>query len=90
MKVSFLKEGAFDAQGIITVPTTKLLRRLGSLPQEQLGKVELAMATWPRGSACVKRCPTPRSTRRGPLRGPALMRLWFLKTHGVTRDRART
>ena len=44
--VRFLKEGAFDAQGLVTVPTVKLLRRLGSLQQEQLTQVEQVVASW--------------------------------------------
>jgi mRNA interferase MazF len=31
LKVPFLKLGAFDAQNIITIPTVKLIRRLGVL-----------------------------------------------------------
>jgi mRNA interferase MazF len=44
--VPFLRQGAFDAQGLVTVPTVKLLRRLGSLQPEQLSKIEQAVATW--------------------------------------------
>ena len=44
--VPFLKPGAFDAQGLVTVPTVKLLRRLGSLQSEQLRKVEQTVAAW--------------------------------------------
>jgi mRNA interferase MazF len=44
--VPFLKQGAFDTQGIITVPTVKLLRRLGTLQSEQLSKVEQTLAAW--------------------------------------------
>lgn len=46
LRVPFLKEGAFDAQGIVTVPTVKLLRRLGALQAEQLRKIEEAVAAW--------------------------------------------
>lgn len=46
LRVPFLKDGAFDAQGIVTVPTVKLLRRLGDLQPEQLGKIEGAVAAW--------------------------------------------
>ena len=38
--VRWLKDGAFDAQGIGTYPTVKLIRRLGDLPAEQLAEVE--------------------------------------------------
>lgn len=41
--VSFLKDGAFDAQSIITIPTVKLVRRLGSLPNDQIAAVERAV-----------------------------------------------
>ncbi len=44
--VPFLKPGAFDAQGIVTVPTVKLLRRLGTLQPAQLKQVEQAIAQW--------------------------------------------
>jgi mRNA interferase MazF len=46
VSVRFLKGGAFDAQGIVTVPTVKLLRRLGILNSEQLSAVEKAVASW--------------------------------------------
>jgi mRNA interferase MazF len=46
LRVPFLKEGAFDAQGIVTVPTVKLLRRLGTLHGEQLAKIERAVEAW--------------------------------------------
>ena len=45
-RVAFLKPGAFDAQGIVTVPYAKLLRRLGILRPEQLALVEAALAQW--------------------------------------------
>ena len=38
--VQWLKDGVFDAQGIGTYPTVKLIRKLGDLPAEQLGRVE--------------------------------------------------
>ena len=44
--VPFLKPGAFDVQGIVTVPSVKLLRRLGSLRPEQLVAVESALRNW--------------------------------------------
>jgi len=44
--VGFLKSGAFDAQGIVTVPHARLLRRLGVLRQEQLAQVEATVAQW--------------------------------------------
>jgi mRNA interferase MazF len=45
-KISFLREGAFDVQNIVTVPHAKLLRRLGSLSEVELSKVEEALLFW--------------------------------------------
>jgi mRNA interferase MazF len=44
--VRFLKPGAFDAQNIITIPTVKLIRRLGALPDDQMTQVECAVKLW--------------------------------------------
>lgn len=44
--LSFLKAGAFDAQNLVTVPTVKLIRRLGSLPESQMQEVESAVKLW--------------------------------------------
>ena len=44
--VSFLRAGAFDAQGIVTVPTIRLVRHLGVLSREQLEPVEKAVLHW--------------------------------------------
>ena len=44
--VRFLKPGAFDAQNIITIPTVKLVRRLGTLPEDQMTEVENAVKFW--------------------------------------------
>jgi len=44
--VPFLKSGAFDTQNIITIPTIKLIRRLGTLPADQMTKVEQAIKLW--------------------------------------------
>jgi mRNA interferase MazF len=44
--VPFLKAGAFDAQNLITVPTVKLIRRLGILPEHQMLEVEAAVKQW--------------------------------------------
>ena len=38
--VRWLKSGSFDAQGIGTYPTAKLIRKLGELPADQLALVE--------------------------------------------------
>jgi mRNA interferase MazF len=44
--VRFLKPGAFDAQGIVTVPFVRLVRRLGILSAEQVKTVESAVRSW--------------------------------------------
>ena len=38
--------GVFDAQNIGTVPTAKLMRRLGRLPDKELAAVEDAVLRW--------------------------------------------
>lgn len=42
----FLKAGAFDAQNLITVPESKLLRKLGSLNNEEFDVVLRAVLNW--------------------------------------------
>ncbi len=44
--VRFLKAGAFDAQNIVTIPTVKLIRRLGALPADQMEAVEATVTLW--------------------------------------------
>ena len=44
--VRFLRPGAFDAQGIVTVPTVRLMNRLGTLSAEQLRSVERGVCAW--------------------------------------------
>ena len=44
--VRFLRTGAFDAQGIVTVPTVRLMNRLGTLRNEQLRSVEKGVCAW--------------------------------------------
>lgn len=44
--VPFLKAGVFDAQNLVTVPYVKLIRKLGTLPAEQLNEVEAAVRHW--------------------------------------------
>ena len=46
MPVPFLKPGAFDAQGLVTVPRPRLIRRLGLLPPADLVAVESAVRAW--------------------------------------------
>ena len=45
-KVKFLQPGAFDAQSIVTVPTVRLVRRLGVLAAVQLADVEIVVLAW--------------------------------------------
>ncbi|HKH49484.1 MAG TPA: type II toxin-antitoxin system PemK/MazF family toxin [Thermoanaerobaculia bacterium] len=42
----FLRPGAFDAQGIVTVPLVRLVRSLGKLSVEQIQAVEAAVRSW--------------------------------------------
>jgi mRNA interferase MazF len=42
----FLKAGAFDTQQIITTSQAKLIRRLGTLSQEQLEQIEMGVRMW--------------------------------------------
>ena len=43
---SFLKPGAFDAQGIVTVPVNRAIRSLGKLNPDQMRGVEFAVCRW--------------------------------------------
>ena len=42
----FLRPGAFDAQGIVTVPTVRLMNRFGTLSAEQMRAVEKGVCLW--------------------------------------------
>lgn len=42
----FLKSGAFDAQGIISVAVPRLIRKLGDLQSSELALVEDAVKKW--------------------------------------------
>lgn len=44
--VRFLKAGAFDAQGLVTVPAARAIRLLGKLTAVQLADVEKAICRW--------------------------------------------
>lgn len=44
--VGFLRSGAFDAQNLVTIPTVKLLRKLGRLTEDKLTAVENAVRLW--------------------------------------------
>jgi len=43
---SFLKAGAFDAQGLVTVATARLVRKLGELFPAELALIEEAVKRW--------------------------------------------
>lgn len=61
--VRFLKPGAFDAQGLVTVPVVYLIRRVGILSAAQIEPVESAVCHW----LGIK--PSPRGlTNRSPAR----------------------
>ena len=42
----FLKAGAFDAQGLVTVAPARLLRKLGALQPAEMALVEDAVKRW--------------------------------------------
>jgi mRNA interferase MazF len=44
--VPFLRSGGFDAQGIVTVPTVRLLRSLGTLSAVQLDTIVRGVCLW--------------------------------------------
>src|SRR5712691_8031643 len=46
IRVGFLREGAFDAQNLVTIPHAKLIRKLGTLQPGQLSSVEDAVRFW--------------------------------------------
>lgn len=46
ISLRFLKLGAFDAQGLVTVPTAYLIRRLGTLSVTQIKLIETAICNW--------------------------------------------
>lgn len=43
---NFLREGAFDAQNLLTAPQAKLMRKLGSLSSKGNQVVESAVRLW--------------------------------------------
>lgn len=43
---NFLKTGAFDAQGLITVAPPRLVRKLGELSASEVATVEASVRTW--------------------------------------------
>lgn len=42
----FLKPGAFDAQGIVTIPTVRLMKRIGALTSNELNEVVRGVCAW--------------------------------------------
>ena len=46
LKVPFLREGAFDAQNLVTIPHAKLIRKLGIVQPMQLSSVEDRVRFW--------------------------------------------
>jgi hypothetical protein len=44
--VNFLKAGAFDTQGIVTIPLAKFLRVLGKLRSHEIAAVEQRLCEW--------------------------------------------
>jgi mRNA interferase MazF len=46
VRLGFLREGAFDAQNLVTIPRAELMRRLGQLTPQQLSMVETAVRLW--------------------------------------------
>jgi mRNA interferase MazF len=44
--VRFLKPGVFDAQNIVSIPHTKLVRRLGMLTTDQMDGVAAVVRRW--------------------------------------------
>lgn len=45
-RVPFLREGAFDAQNLVTIPHAKLIRKLGTPQRGQLTSVKDAVRFW--------------------------------------------
>ncbi len=46
LKVAFLHAGAFDVQNLVTIPHAKLVRKLGTLTNEQLSSLEAGIRKW--------------------------------------------
>lgn len=46
IKARYLKDGAFDAQNLVTIPHAKLIRKLGTLQPTELALVEDAVRLW--------------------------------------------
>jgi mRNA interferase MazF len=46
IKARYLKDGAFDAQNLVTIPHAKLIRKLGTLQPTELALIEDAVRLW--------------------------------------------
>ena len=46
LPIRFLRPGGFDAQSLVTVPSVKLIRRLGRLNDQQRVAVEARVSAW--------------------------------------------
>lgn len=46
LTLGFLKQGVFDAQNLLTIPHAKLVRKLGSLTEQQMLEIEDAVCDW--------------------------------------------
>ena len=46
VELSWLEKGAFDAQGIRNIPGSVLMRRLGSLAEDQMKVIEASIRLW--------------------------------------------
>ncbi len=46
IKARYLKDGAFDAQNLVTIPHAKLIRKLGTLQPTELSLIEDAVRLW--------------------------------------------
>ncbi len=46
LPTAFLKPGAFDAQGLITISPPRLLRKLGELLPAEIATIEAAVRNW--------------------------------------------
>jgi mRNA interferase MazF len=44
--VRFLKSGAFDVQNLITIPHSKLIRKLGVLSESQMLDIDRTLKDW--------------------------------------------
>lgn len=46
LDIRFLRPGAFNAQGLVTVPRPRLMQRLGTLNDRELHEVEHIVEAW--------------------------------------------